>query len=117
MNDAEYKEYLQTEEWKRIAQKRMEIDGFRCVACGCRGTARNPLECHHLSYNYIGREESRIYQDLVTLCHVCHKNIHQIMNRVTAPNGRRGWQDRHDIPTIHVYNLSGTNRDFKEVKP
>ncbi len=107
MTNREYAEYLQSDKWKAIAQKRLEIDGGKCVCCGCTGTAKNPIEIHHLSYRYLGEEEGRIYQDLCSLCHVCHKMIHKIMERVTSEDGRRGWLDNPRIPTVHVYNIGG----------
>jgi 5-methylcytosine-specific restriction endonuclease McrA len=106
MTNEEYTEYLKSPQWKRIAHRRMEIDGFKCVACESLGTANNPLEVHHLSYRYLGNEESRIYEDLVTLCHVCHKTIHNTMNRTTSPSGRRGWKDNGCIPKLVVFDLS-----------
>lgn len=107
MNNQQYMDYLKSDKWKKIAQKRMEIDHYRCTCCGCMGTQSNKLEVHHLSYKYIYEEEKRVYQDLVTLCHRCHKGLHNIMNRVTDESGRRGWRDNTHIPDIHVFTLSG----------
>lgn len=104
----EYKEYMKSEKWKAIAKKRMEIDGKTCQGCGSRGSGNNPLEVHHLSYSHLYAEETRIYEDLVTLCHVCHKNLHRIMERQTNQNGRRGWKDNPRIPQIHVFNIDGS---------
>lgn len=107
-NNLKYLEYLQSNEWKNIAKKRMSIDKYACQCCGCKGTANNPLEIHHLSYRAIFHEEERIQEDLVTLCHVCHKGIHNVMNRVTdVKTGRRGWKDNNSIPTIHAFNIGG----------
>lgn len=106
MTDKEYTAYLQTPQWKRIAYKRMVIDNFECQGCGSRGNTLNPLEVHHLSYRYLGNEESRIYEDLVTLCHICHKTVHSTMNRVTSPSGRRGWKDNGYIPKLVVYDFT-----------
>lgn len=97
-----YLQYLNSEKWRDIKRRRLEIDGYRCVSCGCRGTTGNPLEVHHLSYRYLYHEETRIYEDLVTLCSCCHKQIHAVMNRVTSPSGRRGWKDNSYIPHVHV---------------
>ena len=97
-----YLEYLNSEKWRSIKRKRIEIDGGRCVCCGSRGTTGNPLEVHHLSYKNIYHAETRIYEDLVTLCSICHKQIHNVMNRVTSPSGRRGWKDNGSIPHVQV---------------
>lgn len=102
----DYKEYLQSDDWKAIAQERMKIDGYRCCMCGCRGTMTNRLEIHHLTYRNLYHE--RPYEDLLTLCHVCHKSVHRMMERKTSPDGRRGWKDER-IPDIHVYTFSGTD--------
>lgn len=111
-----YEQYLKTPKWHAIAERRLKIDGFRCVGCGSRGTPQNPLEIHHLSYKSIYHEEERLYEDLVTLCHSCHKNIHNIMNRTTSADGRRGWKDNSYIPKISVYTISGSELENREIK-
>ena len=116
MDNKQYREYLQSPEWKAIARKRMEIDNNACTCCGSRGTANNPLEVHHLSYRYLYQEQGRIYEDLVTLCHVCHKGIHNIMNRKTNPQGRRGWKDNSTIPQVHVFNISGSPEQQEHIE-
>lgn len=101
-----YRKYLQSDKWKSIAKRRMEIDGYRCCMCGCAGTTNNPLSVHHLSYRSLYAEDKRIFQDLETLCFCCHKQIHKAMERTTSADGRRGWKDAR-IPQIHVFNLGG----------
>lgn len=115
MTNEEYTAYIQSDKWKAIAKKRMEIDQHRCCMCGCRGTVLNPLNVHHLSYKSLGHEENRVYQDLVTLCFCCHKATHNLMDRQTDPNGRHGWKDSPHIPQIHVFNINGSI-EHKEVK-
>ncbi len=115
MDNLRYQEYLKTDKWQRIAKQRMEIDGNKCVMCGSRGTTANPLEVHHLSYKWLYQEENRIYQDLCTLCHCCHKQVHALMNRQTDANGRHGWKDNSNIPAISVFTVSGETIASKEV--
>lgn len=114
MTDKEYKEYLKSDKWRAIAKKRFEIDNYTCQMCGSRGTPNNPLEIHHLSYKHIGNEQNRIYEDLVCLCHICHKLLHNGMNRKTAPN-RRGWSNNQTIPKVNVYTISGQDLERREV--
>lgn len=109
-----YAEYLKSPAWARIARRRMEIDGYECCMCGSRGTASNQLEVHHISYAHLFDEENRIYQDLETVCHACHKSIHRAMERVTGPDGRRGWKDNPRIPKIHVFTISGADQGIIE---
>ena len=110
MNNADnkqYLEYLKSAKWRELAEQRMKIDDYKCAMCGCRGTAKNPLEVHHISYKHLYHEESRIYEDLVTLCHVCHKATHTLMERKTNADGRKGWKDSPRIPKVHAFNISG----------
>lgn len=116
MENNKYADYLQSEKWQKIAEERLKIDGYTCQGCGCRGTTQNPLEVHHLSYTHLYQEENRIYEDLVTVCRVCHKNLHKVMERVTNANGRRGWKDNPRIPQISTFNVSGTLTAYKEIK-
>lgn len=102
-----YIEYMKSDKWRDIARRRMEIDNYTCAGCGCRGTATNILEVHHLSYKHIYHEENWVYEDLVCLCHACHKNLHRIMERQTNSAGRRGWKDNPRIPQTHIYTLTG----------
>jgi len=115
MDNATYQAYLKTDKWKTIAKRRMDIDGNMCVMCGSRGTTGNPLEVHHLSYKCLYHEEERIYEDLVTLCHCCHKQVHALMNRQTDANGRHGWKDNSTIPAISVYTVAGHDIESREV--
>ena len=115
MDNEKYQEYLKSDKWKALAKKRMEIDGNKCVMCGSRGTTANCLEVHHLSYKWLYQEENRIFQDLVTLCHCCHKQVHALMNRQTDPNGRHGWRDNNYIPAVSVYTISGERLESIEV--
>ncbi len=98
MNTDNYIVYLQSADWKRVAEKRKEIDGYRCVMCGSKGTQTNKLEVHHFSYKRVGNENP--YVDLVTLCRNCHKDVHRLMDRITDENGRRGWKDSLPLSVI-----------------
>lgn len=110
--DIAYQEYLKSDTWKQKANMRMKIDGYRCQGCKTCGSAENRLEIHHLSYERLGHENP--YTDLVVVCHICHKNLHKIMERVTNEDGRRGWLDNPRIPQLHVYSLGGYDIEFKE---
>lgn len=99
----QYAMYLLSDQWKALAQKRLEIDGYRCQLCGSDGTRENPIQVHHLSYRNIGHED--VYTDLVSCCASCHKGIHRLMGRITDPAGGRMWDK--STPRVHVYTLTG----------
>jgi 5-methylcytosine-specific restriction endonuclease McrA len=65
-----YREYLQSEEWKRKRYVVLKRDNWRCVYCGAPAT-----EVHHLKYaKYnIGKEP---IDWLVSVCKNCHKSEH-----------------------------------------
>ena len=107
-------QYYKTDRWKRIASARMDIDNHQCCMCGCRGCAGNELEVHHLRYKGVlfhEDESDYLYTMLITLCRHCHTNVHHMMNRVTASDGRRGWQDR-PTPYSHAYSLDGQTTEY-----
>lgn len=105
MTKEEYLRYLMSDEWRERAEKRLEIDGYTCQACGTRGTPENKLQIHHLNYKHLGHEDP--YTDLVCLCAICHRNTHSLLNRITDRNGGRMWNRHEEIPKIHVYTISG----------
>ena len=68
-----YKEYLQSDDWKRKRDYRRKIDG-RCAICG------SPLDLnvHHLTYDNVPHEEMT---DLVTLCRFHHMEIEKMKTK------------------------------------
>lgn len=113
MSSEQYNQYLRSEEWRKKSYKRMEIDNFRCVMCGCMGTHDNPLQTHHLSYKNLGQEN--VYRDILTLCKSCHKATHRMMSRVTGYNRdgseRHGWSESTRDFSSHVLQLTGETGD------
>lgn len=66
-----YLDYIHSEAWRDVSEKRKAIDDNKCCICG----TENNLEVHHLNYDNLGHED--INEDLVTLCSDCHKEVHQ----------------------------------------
>lgn len=100
-NREQYLNYLKSEEWRKKATRRAEIDGFVCRMCLCKGTSGNPLQCHHITYHNLYHENE--WKDLITLCKFCHKSVHFMMNRKTSPN-KYGWKDEMPLGN-HVLQL------------
>lgn len=61
----EYKQYMQSKEWKSRRLQALERDDYRCRVCN--STLR--LEVHHRTYKRLGDELSN---DITTLCKLCH---------------------------------------------
>lgn len=94
-HSSRYDAYMNSPEWQQKRIARLNIDGFRCVMCGAKGSKTEPLQIHHLcSYRKLGSEN--VYVDLVSLCPTCHKAVHRMMKRVTDCFGNRGWTEVAD---------------------
>ena len=63
-----YEEFLNTEEWKQVAEMVKDRDCNRCVICG---STKN-LNAHHIGYDGDCLDEN----DIVTLCNRCHECLH-----------------------------------------
>ena len=63
-----YDEFLNTEEWKQVAEMVKERDGHKCVICG----STENLNAHHIGYDGDRMDEN----DIVTLCNRCHECLH-----------------------------------------
>lgn len=91
----EYDAYMSSDEWRQKAQRRLQIDNFKCQMCG-RGTDETALHVHHILYRTFRHEDPLI--DLITLCPSCHEAVHAMMCRVTGYKNDgtpiRGWRDR-----------------------
>lgn len=75
----QYQEYLESAEWRSKADHRLAIDGYRCQYCDSevksRINDRHKPNIHHFHYHNIMHEN--VYDDLITLCQVCHTNLHK----------------------------------------
>ena len=72
-----YREYLQSEEWQRKADRCKRLAGYKCERCGATGRV---LHAHHNKEDYpdvykrAGKERG---SDLLAVCVDCHEAIHQ----------------------------------------
>ena len=66
----DYENYLQTIQWKRIRNRKLDEYPY-CQVCG----ATEHLEVHHCTYAHVGNEEGHM-KDLTVLCHNCHTLFH-----------------------------------------
>lgn len=69
-----YAAYLQSEHWKALRELKLEEGGQMCHACG----KSDSLQVHHINYrNWIDCE----LEDLLVLCAICHKQLHDVLKR------------------------------------
>lgn len=89
-----YNQYMKSDEWKRKRAERLKIDKYRCQGCGAIGTRGNPLTVHHITYFKNGKcilGNENVKYDLVTCCTVCHRTLHNVMDRARDERGRTSW--------------------------
>lgn len=65
-----YKEYLKTDEWKRIRRWALDRAGHKCQLC----QSTKNLNVHHNNYKNLGKEEPA---DIIVLCKNCHTKHHK----------------------------------------
>lgn len=65
--------YLNSIEWYIIKKKAIQRDGGKCVCCG----KTNGLLVHHKSYEHYTQADELELDDIITVCVVCHRNIHR----------------------------------------
>jgi hypothetical protein len=66
----EYRDYLDSPEWKEKRLNAMTVSGNRCEACG----SAQEMQVHHLTYARIFKEP---LEDLMPLCRRCHEGIEE----------------------------------------
>jgi hypothetical protein len=88
----DYHAYLLSPEWKSKRDAQIRDAGGRCQVCN----SRYRLNCHHRTYERIGRE---LPEDLVVLCEVCHGIFHR--------NGRLARPPGIAIPQHAILSLEG----------
>ena len=71
MSYARYLKYLRSTTWASLRKKVLGRDKYRCQIC----KSKKKLEVHHKTYKRIGKER---IGDLITLCNICHRKIHNI---------------------------------------
>lgn len=67
----EYNSHIKSRKWKKLRYERLELDCFKCFACG----EDNRLQMHHTNYENFGNET---LDDIVTLCESCHIEVHKM---------------------------------------
>jgi len=66
-----YAEYLQSDHWKDLSEKKRKEAKYLCQLCNEGGI----LNVHHRTYDNLGNED---LADLIVLCEPCHGKFHDI---------------------------------------
>lgn len=91
-----YREYLQSAEWKTRRALAIETAGGRCQLCNAPG----PLHVHHRTYERVGREHPG---DLTVLCAPCHSRHHHR----DQPAGRGARRREIDKDILQIVKTAG----------
>jgi len=57
-------------------------DGFKCQHCG----SKDKLEVHHIIYR--SQDGTNDINNLITLCHECHQEVHKGKIKINRPKAR-----------------------------
>ena len=68
----DYDEFLNSGEWKEVAEMVKERDNHKCVICG----STENLNAHHLRYRADRLDED----DIITVCSNCHQCLHNAVD-------------------------------------
>lgn len=68
-----YRRYLKSEPWYALRRTVLKRDLHRCVRCGYIGY----LQVHHTSYEGIYENFNFSIDQLESVCHDCHKDVHK----------------------------------------
>lgn len=76
-----YRLYLDSKTWRRLRARIIKARNRTCAQCGRQAhqVEIHMLQCHHLTYDRVGRERPG---DLELLCVVCHKLRHTLFSPV-----------------------------------
>lgn len=113
----EYKEYINSKEWRKLRALKLEQAGERCERCGLSKWSTK-LEVHHIDYKHFKRER---LEDLQVLCPECHASADE--ERVEKREEKRkdraiivgfeNWMDNGDNPGWRRWNDNTLRASWK----
>lgn len=98
VNSREYREYLESPEWKRLRELAIERADGRCQLCNVTPPT---FHVHHRTYERLGHER---VEDLTALCPRCHRRYHR---PGAAPDGRAERRREIDRDILVIVGSSG----------
>jgi len=69
-----YERYMRSRDWALIKLQIFSRDHYKCRKCHAT-IAQRMLNVHHLTYERVFHEK---FDDLITLCSVCHREEHNL---------------------------------------
>jgi hypothetical protein len=110
MKKKEYIQYLNTEHWINLRNKKVK-DCYRCFMCH----SQERLSLHHLNYTHLGNE---VDNDTVVLCSRCHYRAHfcgkNNKKKLDKKYKRMLYFRRNGIQrTIHYYLTQNERREYE----
>lgn len=71
LREMPYLEFLDTPFWRAVSRIVRARAGYKCQKCG----NNRDLEAHHKGMRHHGKEDRHL-NDLICLCHACHRTLH-----------------------------------------
>lgn len=99
-----YKDYLESDHWKRLRKRKLYQSGNKCQLCG----SKENLNVHHNTYENRGCEKD---EDLVVLCNECHKKHHGISSEIDKiVSGSNTYKTKLFVFKLMSYNEKDLNK-------
>ncbi|WP_411842180.1 HNH endonuclease [Salinicoccus sp. HZC-1] len=77
----EYDWFYQKKAWKLTRAKALARDNYTCQKCMERGDIKSAELVHHIVYVEEDIQKALQLDNLISLCHTCHNNIHKHDNK------------------------------------
>ena len=74
--NAETQQFYDSARWKRVAAKRMRMDGYKCQICKRYGRMVEATQVHHIEHLEDAPDRALDITNLISLCRRCHNAQH-----------------------------------------
>lgn len=91
-----YQEYLSSDHWANLRDKRIKLDHGMCRVC----MSKEKLEVHHKIYRQNWNKTE--INDLMTLCHICHGTVTDFVDIINK-HSKEFTCDFEEAAAVHLY--------------
>ena len=109
---AQYKEDLKDPRWRVLSKEVLSRDSGVCQLCKRRKNRKVVMNVHHIRYYPNRKPWEYEKDDLIALCHDCHKKVHRILLVDRLYRERYFYNELHKGVGI-VDKISGEGVDYE----
>ena len=93
--------FYEGREWRRLRKVVLQADKYECQQCKSRGKYTKANTVHHVKHlehypelgleRYYTDEDGKRQKNLISLCHLCHLEIHNYQHKPKEPLTEERW--------------------------